>query len=366
MKAAPEGVIGGGQNTTAGPNTSAGANTVTKNTGKAEANNPQTPAPQRTPQPDGLGNLQQPALAGGAPMGQSASMPNYGGQAAQEAALVKNALSQNAPVNVIPMSVSGAPIASGAMGSMRGRAFGSNALGHLRGMTGYNSNMQGSNYDQSAQNAINQFDNNGIASGGGISQGGLTSGTPDLLSGGNNNSPSSPGGVGGGAGSNSPTGDIPTVCSPDQINKGWVSNGASCVAGPTANTATNTTPWQSDLNWANILLMGAAAITGYLGFMVLWGESLLSNPFTATEGVATLAHAALLTTAAGLMAGGAMALAIKIGLDGGTQQAIQIGIEGAAIGTGLALDWTGFCGWAIVASLVPFIGSLTSLIGIGI
>ena len=90
--------------------------------------------------------------------------------------------------------------------------------------------------------------------------------------------------------------------------------------------------------------MAAAAITAILGAIVLFGWSLLSNPFTAGEGIGVLAHAGMLTVAAGIMAGSAMALAIKIGLDGGTQQAIQLGIEGAAIGAGLALDWTGYCG----------------------
>ncbi len=321
LRNAPSGVLGAGANTISAPSAAAGANTVAQNSGKSAVANATNPGSgislpgTKTPMPGGLGNLAQPALAGGAPIGSGSPMSHYTGQAGQEAALLKSAIARNAPMNVIPMAIATARAGAMAMGSLRGRALGSNSMGGLRGMVGYNQAMQGADYGTAAQNGINQFDNSGIASGGGIEGGGVTSGSPDAAS-------VNPNSNAMGASPGSPTqGDIAQVCTADQLDKGWVSNGKTCVQINTGNT--DTTPWKQELQTAKNYIE-LAAILELCGLLLIWASHL---PWC---GWLYFIGAALEYAAMGL---GAMTIfmATQIGDHGGHFQGLTVALAGILV-----------------------------------
>jgi hypothetical protein len=273
---APTGSIGAGENTTAGANTTAGKAATTPNTGKATAVNIPTPPGGKAQNPGSLAMPSNTSFGGGAPVEGGGAAPQYAAQAAQEAAMAKNAIAWKPQASVSPMSIRGGAMNVGSMGFRGGKAFNSGrTLAALRSAVGYNAGMNGASYSGDAQNAINQFDNQ-MTSGGGISQGGVTTGSADSANSVGGNTPAMMGGSGSGSGSNTgnATGttppvscDISVACNAQQIAGGGVADATTsgqCTCSNYQSPKTEVDPWQKLVNQAkNLLLYGTIlAIVG--------------------------------------------------------------------------------------------------------
>ncbi len=270
------------------------------------------------------------------------------GQAAQEAALVKNGgFSANNKIAVTPMVATALSpyLVAGVSIGTKGRGF-SRSYGGLRGMSEYVHPMDASasgcasgdsSCDSAAGNAINQWQNAPIVnSGQGISMGGADAGTAD------NPPPANASSGGGGTGGNyaNAAGDISNVCSADQIQKGYVSNGGACVPGFTPGPGNNASPWQNDLATANLLIEAASGMVpiALLLIAIYWQE--LSIPIVGT--LDALAWETVIDTMAAIVfAMGAYVtyLGFKIGSEGGHSQSLETAIMGGAIAAMGATMW---------------------------
>ncbi len=310
------------------------------------------------------------------------------GQAAQEAALVKNGgFSPDNKIAVTPMiatPLSPYLVAGVSVGS-KGRGF-SRSFGGLRGMSEYVHPMDtsasgcasgDSSCDSAAGNAINQWQNAPIVnSGQGISMGGADAGTAD-------NPPApNPTGSGGGAGSGAQgtalAGDISNVCSADQIQKGYISSGNACVPGFSPG-GTNASPWQNDLQTANMLIetLSGMMFVGSLLLSLFWSLITLADslgPFGAA--LDTLAafvqqHIEILGGLVLAMAGYVIYLSTKIGAEGGHWQALNTGIVGGMLAAGAGILMTDNMAFNtiesqgyLLLSLAPLAMMITTLLGI--
>ncbi len=310
------------------------------------------------------------------------------GQAAQEAALVKNgSFSPNNKISVTPMMatpLSPYLIANVSVGT-KGRGF-SRSFGGLRGMSEYVHPMDtsasgcasgSSSCDSAAGNAINQWQNAPIVNGGqGISMGGANAGTAD------NPPAANPTGSGSGAGAGSPgtalAGDISNVCSADQIQKGYISEGGSCVPGFNSG-GTNASPWQNDLQTANMLIetLSGMMFVGSLLLSLFWSLITLADslgPFGAA--LDTLAafvqqHIEILGGLVLAMAGYVIYLSTRIGAEGGHWQALNTGIVGGMLAAGAGILMTDNMEFNtiesqgyLLLSLAPLAMMITTMIGI--
>ena len=354
----PMGNIASGVNTVAGNNTSTAQSARTSNTGKTVAPNVPTPASGQAPK---LGSLAMPSggsFGGGSPVGNMGAAPQYAGQAAQEAAAAKNSIAWAPQAVPTAMSARSGAI-TGTMGFRGGKAFNSGrSLGALRTAVGYNAAMNGAGYSADAQNAINQFDNQ-MTSGGGVSQGGITTGSADSANSIGGNTPSMMGsgsGSGSGYGTSTP-GDIAQVCSADQLSKGWASNGTTCVNMMGGGGGQQSTPWQSLLTVLNILL-GIAAI---INILVALFSMLGNNPFLSW--MKGLAGALVIVSLA--LGAIVMGFANTVTQMGGASQGqmLMMSSIGNEIAAGLAYwsytspSWW-IAGGAIVLSLMSSLGTL--------
>ena len=187
-----------------------------------------------------------------------------------------------------------------------------------------------SSCDSAAGNAISQWENAPIVSAGqGISMGGANSGNADAAGTAN---PTGAGGSSGSGASNSYAGDISNVCSPDQIQKGYVSSGGSCMPGFKA-PSTNSTPWQGAVNMEKLLTDVA------IGFIVAAATLFYlidSAPITFFDALRPLAQA--LGWAAASLGAGIIALGGYIISQGGSfQGALDIVSGGFVISSSLIL-----------------------------
>ncbi len=277
------------------------------------------------------------------------------GQAAQEAALVKNgSFSPDNKIAVTPMiatPLSPYLVADVSVGS-KGRGF-SRSFGGLRGMSEYVHPMDtsasgcasgDSSCDSAAGNAINQWQNAPIVnSGQGISMGGAGAGTADNPPVAN---PTGSGGAGSGSGAQGTAlaGDISNVCSADQISKGYVSQGGTCVpliqgsAGPSGGN--NSTPWQGLMLTANIALMAAGAGIAEFAWEIPVDYTLIGNPFTNPVGEADLFRDTVQSELIVLGLITALGAGIAIMAMGGMMQGLMVTATAALALTALALDWT--------------------------
>ncbi len=375
---APAGSIGAGENTTAGVNTTAGKAATTPNTGKAAAVNIPTPQGGKAQNPGSLAMPSNSSFGGGAPVGGSGAAPQYAAQAAQEAAMAKNAIAWSPQASVSPMSVRGGAMNVGSMGFRGGKAFGGGrSLAALRNAVGYNAGMNGASYSGDAQNAINQFDNQ-MTSGGGISQGGITTGSADSANtiGGTTSSPM---GGGGGSGSGSNTGnatgtnppvvcDISVACNAQQMAGGGIADvttAGQCTCSNYQSPSTEVTSWKSNLEGAIGLIEEAAITVIAIAILVITGEAEITNPFTAVAGGAALAAAISLTSwVAGIASTVGGIMAVQISAMGGHQQAILLGAAATTIDIGLVLDWIPGMAWGgLIAGIAGATLGITSLLG---
>ncbi len=277
------------------------------------------------------------------------------GQAAQEAALVKNgSFSPDNKIAVTPMiatPLSPYLVAGVSVGS-KGRGF-SRSFGGLRGMSEYVHPMDtsasgcasgSSSCDSAAGNAINQWQNAPIVgSGDGISMGGADAGTAD------NPPATNPTGSGGGAGSGVPgtalAGDISNVCSSDQIQKGYISQGGACVPGFTPG-GTNASPWQNDLQTAKLLIELASGYMTIAGVFIALFLADMLNPFLAGfMDTYIIPHLTLLSSLVFATGLAIIGLSVDIADKGGHSQALSTALFGGllTLGSGLIItdDLTG-------------------------
>ncbi len=357
---APTGSIGAGENTTAGANTTAGKAATTPNTGKATAVNTPTPQGGKAQNPGSLAMPSNSSFGGGAPIGESGAAPQYAAQAAQEAAMAKNAIAWSPQASVSPMSIRGGAINLGSMGFRGGKAFGGGrSLAALRNAVGYNAGMNGASYSGDAQNAINQFDNQ-MTSGGGISQGGITTGSADSANSMGGNTPSMMGGSGSGYGT-SMAGDIANVCSQDQLSKGYVSQGGACVPYYGAPGPQQASPWQGLSNILQVLvgISGALLLTAGVLITTGWADPLF-QAWQIPIGMMIAGFVAVI----GL---GELVMANTIAQMGGQHQALVGQMMGVAtIAGAITTMLTGSAGgswWGLVPALAGVFDLLGSLIG---
>ncbi len=352
---APTGSIGAGQNATAGANTTTGKSATTPNTGKAAAVNIPTPPGGKAQNPGNLAMPSNTSFGGGAPIGGAGAAPQYAAQAAQEAAMAKNAIAWSPQASVSPMSIRGGAMNIGSMGFRGGRAFnGGRSLAALRTAVGYNGAMNGASYSGDAQNAINQFDNQ-MTSGGGISQGGITTGSADSANSVGGNTPSMMGGGGGGSGYGTSTaGDIANVCSSDQISKGYVSQGGTCVPYYGAPGPKQVSPWQGLANMLPMLMGISGVLLAIAGWLITTGEG---DPLFQGWQIPVGLAIAGIVMAIGVME---VALANTMAQLGGHQQAL-IG-QATGVGTVAGAAITMFAG---TGGLPAFYGIITIVLGIG-
>lgn len=338
--AGPSGGMGSQSVTTNSENASAG-NLTSSNGSKAGTANSDGPSGKTAAFPSSYTGLPSAKLStdlnDGAPI--TASAPKEAGQAAQEARLVKNGeFSANNKISVTPFSASPlSPYLAAYVGVGKGSGF-SRAFGGLRGMSEYVHPMdQSASYcgggnsscDSSAGNAISQWENAQIVSSGqGISMGGANSGNADAAG---TPNPTAVGGSGGEAGTSS-SGDISNVCSADQIQKGYVSSGGSCMPGFQASP-TNRTPWQGAVNIEKLLTDVA------IGFIVAAATLFYlidSAPITFFDALRPLATA--LGWAAASLGAGVIALGGYIVSQGGSfQGSLDIVSGGFIISSSLVL-----------------------------
>ncbi len=205
------------------------------------------------------GNLQGPPTLGGSPWGRQNS---FDGSAAGEGSLSgaappsaggKNGkLSGAFQQSVDGKGVGGALKVAANTGSPFARLgrFGSGSsqsLGLLRSMKTYIPGMTSGNSNPGeipAQLAAEQFDHSNLIGASAPSAPSIGNGTPDLLT-----SPNAGGGSGGGSGGSN------NSCAQD----GMVWNGSGCTA-PSAPPGQNSSPWQSAMSSANMLLPIAAGL----------------------------------------------------------------------------------------------------------
>ncbi len=278
------------------------------------------------------------------------------GQGAQEAALVKNGqFSANNKIAVTPMAAAALSpyLVAGVSIGTKGRGF-SRSYGGLRGMSEYVHPMDASasgcasgdsSCDSAAGNAINQWQNAPIVeSGQGISMGGANAGTSD-------NPPpanSSSGGGGGNTAGNygNMAGDISNVCSADQIQKGYVSNGNSCVPGFTPGQK-NSTPWQAQVDLSRLLTQIASGIVMAAAIYFLLADILFGSGFGPQTLMATYFRmtAKILAWVAAAMGVAVIGLGGYIVAQGGGMQGWTSVITGGIITTSSvveAIDPAGF------------------------
>ena len=359
---APTGSIGAGENTTAGANTAAGKAATTPNTGKAAAVNIPTPPGGKAQNPGSLAMPSNTSFGGGAPVEGGGAAPQYAAQAAQEAAMAKNAIAWKPQASVSPMSIRGGAMNVGSMGFRGGKAFNSGrTLAALRSAVGYNAGMNGASYSGDAQNAINQFDNQ-MTSGGGISQGGITTGSADSGNSVGGNTPAMMGGSGGGGGYGTSTaGDIGNVCSQDQLSKGYVSQGGTCVPYYGNPGPQQASPWQGLANILQILvgISGALLLTAGVLITTGWADPLF-QAWQIPIGMMIAGFVAVI----GL---GELFMANTIAQMGGQHQAVVAQMMGVAtIAGAITTMLTGGAGgswWGLVPALAGVFDLLGSLIG---
>ncbi len=352
----PTGYVASRANTVAGNNTATPQSAKTPTSGKTAVPNVPTPSGGKTPN---LGSLAMPSNAsfgGGAPIGGAGAAPQYMGQAAQEAAMQKIAWKPQATVTA--MTSQNANINRGSMGFRGGRAFrNGQSLAALRSAVGYNAAMNGYSNGNSgaAQNAINQFDNQ-MTSGGGISAGGITTGSADSANSVGGQTPSMMGGGGGGSGyGTSSAGDIGQVCTADQLSKGWISNGSACVQPPGAGGGNNASPWQWALNLANMLLGIAGSLVIVAGILVATGYA---DPVF--QGWQIPIGDILAGIAIGMGVAAAY-LATRIGSAGGHQQALMVGLESISVIAGGVMAFFGGTGWGLFNLATIALGAMAVL-----
>lgn len=270
----------------------------------------------------------------------AAQAPQESGQAAQEASLVKNGqFSANNNISVTPMVATPLSpyIAAGVSVGSKGRGF-SRSYGGLRGMSEYvhpmDSSASGcasgdSSCDSAAGNAISQWQNAPIVdSGQGISMGGANGGTADNPPAAN---PTGSGGMGSGATGTSLAGDISNVCSADQIQKGYISNGGVCTPG-FAPGQNNASPWQNDLQTANLLIELASGLLPIaLGMMYAYWTSLSIPIIGQLVALAWKIAADIMAALVTVMGIYIIYLSTKIANEGGHSQALETGLMGGAL-----------------------------------
>ena len=201
-----------------------------------------------------------------------------------------------------------------------------------------------SSCDSAAGNAINQWQNAPIVgSGDGISMGGADAGTAD------NPPATNPTGSGGGAGSGVPgtalAGDISNVCSSDQIQKGYISQGGACVPGFTPG-GTNASPWQNDLQTAKLLIELASGYMTIAGVFIALFLADMLNPFLAGfMDTYIIPHLTLLSSLVFATGLAIIGLSVDIADKGGHSQALSTALFGGllTLGSGLIItdDLTG-------------------------